>query len=202
MPVLEVTQLRLKGLSADDPQLLHILSDVRDKLQTGSQFYICIEDPTKLYIFGIWGDLKQHLDFLASPAREEILGPQENLLEFQWSLHIEVEGMSSLPLDAPILGIERLSVEEDYVGAVSRAAQRHVQRLQGNHPFRAACGRVCDANPQTQQLLIFSGWENDQAHVRFSDGQQDHSDSDGSTISGHYEELLVHHAKNLEWRES
>jgi hypothetical protein len=198
MPVLEVTQLRLKRLSADSPQLLHILSDVRDKLQTKSQFYTCVQDPTTLYILGIWRDLKQHLDFLASPTRDEILGPQESFLEFQWSVHIEFEDMSSLPLDAPVLAIERLSVEEDYVGAVDQAAKRYVQHLQDNNPFRAAYGWRCDELFGSREVLIFSGCETVQAHVGFSTRQHDSEEKCSASISGHYKEVLVHHTKNLE----
>jgi hypothetical protein len=197
MPVLEVTQLRLKRLSADNPELLHILSDVRDRLKTKSQFYICIEDPTTLYILGIWRDLKQHVDFLASPARDEVLGSQEGILEFQWSLHIELEDMSSLPLGAPILAIERLSVEEEHIGAIDQAAKRHVQHLQGN-PFRAVYGWRCDENFGSREVLIFSGCETVPAHVGLSTWQQNDEEPDSASISEHFKEVLVHHTKNLE----
>jgi hypothetical protein len=175
MPVLEVTQLRLRRLSAHDPLLLESLSIVRGKLHTKSQFYTCIEDPTTLYILGIWRDLQQHQDFLASPARDEVLGPQEDMLDFQWTVHIEVEGMSSLPLDAPVLAIERLSVPEDCVDAFEQAAARNL----GNNP-------------------IISGWEHAQAHVSFTARQKRHGDRE----HGPYEELLVHHAVNLEPKET
>jgi heme-degrading monooxygenase HmoA len=202
MPVLEITQLHLKGMSANDPQLLHVLSDVRARLKTKSQFYTCIEDPTKVYILGMWRDLEQHLDFLASPLRDEVLGIQANLLDFQWTIHMELESMSSLPLDAPILAIERLSVEEDYVVAVHQATTKYMQHLEGSRPFRVAYGSRCDTMPGIQEVIIFSGWENSQAHVRFSVEQHNYSDTDGATISGHYKELVVHHAKNLERREA
>jgi heme-degrading monooxygenase HmoA len=202
MPVLEVTQLGLKGLSADDPQLLPILADTRDKLQTKSQFYTCLEDATKLYILGIWRDLKHHLDFLASPARDEILGPQENLLEFQWSVHIELDGMNSLPLDAPILAIERLSVEEGHVARFDQAAKQHVKHLQGSHPLRPAYGWRCDLMTGSREALLFSGWESVQAHITFSAQQQRQGDTDAATMSGHYETILVHHCKNLEREEN
>jgi len=74
MPVVEITQLRLKGLLTDDPLLLDSLSLVRDKLQTDSRFFSCIEDPSLVYIFGFWESLDAHLQFLASPARDEVLG--------------------------------------------------------------------------------------------------------------------------------
>jgi hypothetical protein len=201
MPVLEVTQLRLKRLSVDSSQLLHILSDVREKLQTKSQFYTCIQDPTTLYILGIWRDLKQHLDFLASPTRDEILGPQESFLEFQWSVHIELEDISSLPLGAPVLAIERLSVEEGYVGAVDQAVKKHVQHvqyLQDNDPFRAAYGWRCDELFGSREVLILSGCETVQAHIGFSTRQHDNEEKCGASISGHYTEVLVHYTKNLE----
>src|SRR4051812_38878765 len=98
MPVLEVTQLRLKGISAADQSLLDSLDAVRSILKTNSRFYHCIEEPSLIYILGIWPSLAAHRAFLDSPECHEILGPQEELLEFQWSLHMELDAMVSLPL--------------------------------------------------------------------------------------------------------
>jgi heme-degrading monooxygenase HmoA len=198
MPVLEVTQLQVKGVFANDPQLLQSLSDVRDKLQTNSHFYTCIEDPTKLYILGTWRDLEQHLDFLASPTRDEVLGPQEDMLDFQWTVHLEIDSISVLPLDAPVLALERLRIEADGSVAFDQAATKHVQRLQGSHKCKAAYGWRCDAVPGRHEAIIFSGWENAQAHVSFRARQQDNGDYECAAAFGKYEELLVHRATNLE----
>jgi heme-degrading monooxygenase HmoA len=198
MPVLEITQLRLRGVLPDDTQLLHSLSLVRNKLQTKSQFYICIEDPTLMYILGIWRDLEQHLDFLASPARDEVLSPQEDMLEFQWTIHMELNSMSSLPLEASILALERISVEEDAVDAVDKAVARHAQQLLGSHSSRVTHGWRCDAAPGSYEIVIFSGWEAVQAHIAFSARQQNQSKSEHAAIVGQCEDLLVHHAWNLE----
>lgn len=189
MPVLEVTQLRLKGLAADDPALLQSLSAVRAKLHTGSQFYNCIDDPALIYILGIWPSLEAHVDFLTSPSRDDILGPQEDLLQFGWTVHVDVGGMSLLPLDAPILAIERIRVSEEYTQASDRAVERHAQELRGSHPFRVAYGWRCDAGPKSQEALIFSGWKTAQVHVAFPvQGGED----------GQYEVVQITHARNLE----
>jgi heme-degrading monooxygenase HmoA len=198
MPVLEITQLRLRGVLPDDPQLLHSLSLVRDKLQTKSRFYICIEDPTIMYILGIWRDLEQHLDFLASPARDEVLGPQEDMLEFHWTVHMKLDSMGSLPLDAPILALERIRVEEDGVDAVEQAITRHAQQLLGSHSSRVTHGWRCDAAPENQEVIILSGWETVQAHVTFSARQQSQSKSEHANLVRGCEDIGVHHVWNLE----
>jgi hypothetical protein len=205
MPILEVTQLRLKGCSADDPKLLDILSAVRDRLQTGSQFYTSIEEPTKLYIFGVWRDLKQHLDFLASPLRSEVLGPQEDMLDLEWTLHIEIEGRSALPLDAPFLVLEILRVKKDGVAALEPAVTRHVQQIQGSSAFKVLHGWRRDAAPASNEVVFISGSEDTRACVSFA-AQQTLSDDavavnrgeDEMTIRGGYEEILLHHCRNLE----
>ncbi|KAF2127276.1 hypothetical protein P153DRAFT_368588 [Dothidotthia symphoricarpi CBS 119687] len=193
MPVLEVTQLRLNKLRADDPTLLKNLSTVRDKLQTSSQFYSCIQDPTLLYILGIWPSLAAHQEFLASPAREEILGPQEEMLQFQWTVHMELDGMSSLPLDAPILAIERFSVDGSAVEAFEQAAMRHAQHGKGNHSFKVAHGWQCDATVGSHEALVFSGWESTQAHVPFATRQEG-----SAAVEEGCRSILVHHAWNVE----
>lgn len=189
MPVLELTQLRLKGLAVDDPALLQSLSAVRTKLQTSSRFYNCIDDPTLIYILGIWPSLDAHEEFLASPSRDEILGPQEELLQFCWTVHVEMGGMNFLPLDAPILAIERIRVSDECIGAFDQAVERHTLELQGSNLFKIAHGWRCDALPNTREVFMFSGWQTAQAHIVFT-LKGNHS--------GQYETLDVMHCKDLE----
>lgn len=189
MPVLEVTQLRLKGLAAHDPALLHSLSTVRAKLHTSSRFYNCIDDPSLVYILGIWPSLDAHVDFLASPSRDEILGPQEDLLQFCWTVHVEMGGIDLLPLDAPILAIERIRVSEECTGALDQAIQKHIQELRGSHLFKIATGWRCDAEPTTHEVLIFSGCQTAQAHVGFTVK---------SHHSGQYETIEIMRCRDLE----
>lgn len=74
MPILEVCQLRLKeGVSVTDESLLKNLSTVRSIIETNSQFYHCIEDPSLIYILGMWSTLQTHQNFLASPEKKTIL---------------------------------------------------------------------------------------------------------------------------------
>ncbi|KAH7548973.1 hypothetical protein BM1_10746 [Bipolaris maydis] len=189
MPVLEVTQLRLKELSADDPALLESLQTVRAELQTGSHFYNCIDDPSLIYILGTWPSLDAHIDFLASPSKDHILGPQEKMLQFCWTLHVELGGVDWLPLDAPFLAIERISVSKESTWVFDEAVQRHAQQLQGSHPFKLAHGWRCDAARNHHEAIVFSAWQTPQAHVAFA--AKDSQD-------GQYKTLQMTCARNLE----
>lgn len=202
MSVLEVTQLRLKGLPADDPLLLESLSTVRGKLQTQSQFYTCIEDPTLIYILGIWPSLDAHWDFLASKARDEVLGPQEDMLQFRWTVHMKLDSMLSLPLNAPVLAIEWLKIRAEHVDTFEQTVIRHAQHLKSSHPFKVAYGWRCDADAGSHEALIFSGWQNAQAQVTSAWRQQSAGDGENAAIIGKYEELQAHHARNLEQKET
>jgi hypothetical protein len=199
MPVLEVTQLRLKSLIADDPALLQSLSTVRDKLHTSSQFYNCIEDPTLIYILGIWPSLDAHLEFLASPARDEVLGPQEDILAFCWTIHVELGGMGLLPLDAPVLAIERMCVRGDCVEAIDQAVTRHTQELRGSHP-KTTHGWRCDAAPTIHEAVLFTGWEAAQAHIPFAMNKKlIQNDIEVAAIKGQHDTILTW---NLERKEN
>ena len=188
MPVLEVTQLRLKGVAADDPALLQALSAVRAKLHTGSQFYGCVEYPMFIYILGIWPSLDAHKDFLASPSKEEVLGPQEDMLQFCWTVHVDMGSMDLLPLDAPILAIERIRVSKDCTQTFQQAIEKYAQELQASHPFKVAHGRICDG-AKGHEVLVFNGWKTAQDYVSFSvKGSQD----------AQYELLQLICARNLE----
>lgn len=199
MPVLEITQLRLKGITVADPALLENLSAVRDSLQTNSVFYSCIEDPNLVYIFGIWRSLDAHLQFLASPARDQVLGPQEDILGFEWTVHQRLDETASLPLEFPILVIERLLVQERNIDTFDHALDRHARHLQGNCSAKFSHGWRCDAPEGTHEAIIFSGWEDTETHVSFSAGQQREGVEGNTSIErGAYEEVLVHHLWNME----
>jgi heme-degrading monooxygenase HmoA len=192
MPVLEVTQLRLRRPDVGDQTLLKSLSTVRDALQTNSQFYKCIEDPTLIYILGIWPSLDAHNKFLASPARDEVLGPQEDMLEFRWSVHMELSTMDELPLDAPVIAITRLFIRGEEVDAYNSAAVNDQHTIaKATRPFNVVYGWRLDSAPGKHEALQFTGWEDAQAHAAFEDAR------DGSAVGAEYE---VHHVWNMEAR--
>jgi heme-degrading monooxygenase HmoA len=197
--------LRLKGVTADDPVLLQSLSTVRGKLHTRSQFYNCIEDPTIIYILGIWPSLDAHLEFLASPARDEFLGPQDDMLDFCWTIHVELGGIRLLPLGAPVLAIERICVKGEYVEVFNQAVTRHTKKLQGSHPFKVVHGWRCDAARENHELVLFTGYETAQAHAIFATKKIDTDidiDIDIAAIDKQYETTQVIHAWNLEREEA
>ena len=199
MQVLEITQLRLRGITVDDPALLQTLSAVRDKLQTNSQFYVSVEEPELIFILGIWPDLDAHLKFLASPAREEVLGPQEDVLEFCWTVHVDFGGMHLIAADAPILAIERIYVEVELVESVDRAVIKHIQQLKTSHPFNIAHGWRCDLIPGNHEVLLISGWETAQDHVAFTHRKDNDEDTTAAMNKG-LKTLGVIHGRNLERR--
>ncbi|KAF1955479.1 hypothetical protein CC80DRAFT_505370 [Byssothecium circinans] len=104
---LEVTQLQSNGVAPDDPALLESLSIVRGIVKTQSDFYSCVEDPTNIFILGLWPSLEAHREFLASSRAGEVLESQEGMLEFRWSLHIELDAVAALPLEAPVIASTR-----------------------------------------------------------------------------------------------
>lgn len=195
MPVLELTQLRLKAVVADDPALLNSLSVARGKLKTNSQFYNGIEDPTLVFILGIWPSLDAHHQFLSSPARDDVLGPQEDLLDFQWSLHMELDAMTSLPLDAPVLAITRLFIKGECVTAYEQAAAKNTRIVADISQHKALNGWRYDAEPGKHEAIIFTGWDSVQAHHAFFAKA---ADTDFSNVSALCEASNVSHCRNME----
>lgn len=154
-----------------------------------------------VYILGIWPTLEAHLEFLSSPARDEILGPQESILAFGWTAHMKLNGIDCLPLDAPVLALERLDVKGDCASAFEQAAARHAHFLQGSHPFKVAHGWRLDAPAGRHETLIFSGWQHTQDHVTFAEKQKGNSCSDTAAIVGGYVQIELHHAWNIEHKQ-
>ncbi|ORY12224.1 hypothetical protein BCR34DRAFT_483035 [Clohesyomyces aquaticus] len=197
MPVLEVTQLRLKGVSAADRGLLRNLSLVRDALQTNSRFYHCTEDPSLIYIFGLWPSLDAHLEFLASPRSSEVLGPQEEQLDFQWALHMNLDAMSSLPLDAPVMAISMVVIKEHDIDAYNQSITA-TRRLfsDASRPYRIVNGWRCDPTSRNHEAVMFTGWPSVEAHSAFvTEGRKN---PDFARMEALYQTVEVRHARTLE----
>lgn len=196
MPVVEITQLRLRGLTVHDPALLESLSLVRGKLQTNSRFFSCIEDSSLIYIFGVWPSLGVHLEFLASPLRDEVLAPQEELLDFQWTVHLEHNEINPLMLGSPFIAIERLGVDLDHVAAYDQIIDEHVRELRMNPSLSVAHGRRCDDPTGSQETIILTSSTSPGPHPSFAGRHAVlcHSCDD----EGPYREILYHHGRNME----
>ncbi|KAF2256261.1 hypothetical protein BU26DRAFT_414318 [Trematosphaeria pertusa] len=196
MPVLELTQLRLlNGVAPKDPLLLKALSTVRDALQTQSQFYSCIQDPALIYILGLWPNLDAHHEFLASPRAKEILGLQEDMLGFTWTVHVELDAMTSLPLEAPVMGITRRTVRQGRDDAHINGLAKERQTLLESSRYKVASGVRIDAAPGIHEVVTFTGWENTQAHDAFTTKLAEVGDPAATDI---YETAQVYLAWNLE----
>lgn len=196
MPTLEATQLQLKGVAPDDPLLLKNLSTVRGILQTQSQFYSCVDDPSLVFILGLWPSLEAHHEFLASPRAAEVLGPQAGMLEFRWTVHMELDAMASLPLDAPVMSLTRRTVQKDDVDAYGKAVAHERQDILDSSAHRVASGWRVDAAPGIHEALLFAGWENAQAHAAFRARQTERGHLTATDVL--YETLETYNAVNME----
>ncbi|KAF2635848.1 hypothetical protein P280DRAFT_473492 [Massarina eburnea CBS 473.64] len=199
MPVLEVTQLQLKGVTPSSPALLESLSIVRGILKTQSEFYSCIDDPTLIFILGLWPSLEAHAEFLSSTHAGEILGPQEAMLEFRWAVHVGLNDMTALPLEAPVLSLTRRTVNDGDVDAYKKATTKEEQAIISSSSHKVVSGWRLDAAEGSHEALLFSGWTSAQASAVFNASRQTEMHCDDHVATGGlYETLEVHHAWNLE----
>ena len=199
MPILEVCQLRLKdGVSATDGSLLKNLSTVRSIIKTNSQFYHCIEDPSLIYILGMWPTLQTHQNFLASPEKKKILGTQDDQLEFQWMLHMELDSMSSLPLDAPVIAIARHFIKDGkHVEEYNRIVKNHKSTIvEATEPYKVVDGWRCDSEPGKQEALMFTGWDTVDSHMAFIEKARENKEY--ASVHENYGGMEVRHARNME----
>ena len=192
MPVLEITQLRLKGVTVGDAALLECLSQVRGHLQTNSRFFSCNEDPSLVYIFGIWKSLDAHLEFLASPACSEILKPQEEILSFEWTIHLELSSVTSTLLDASYMAIERIDINTANIHRFNEAIDKHVEALRSTKPLDITHGWRCDLPPGSHQAVILTSSGPDGCRDIEAIERLVVADNDKCTS------VLLHHTWNLE----
>lgn len=206
--ILEICQLKVKpNLSPADPTLLSALSTARTELKekvynTNSRFYQCVEDPTLIYILGVWPSLARHGEFLASPARSEILDSQEELFNFGWILHMEIgdRGMDELPLDAPVMAITRLFMKdgEEHVKACEEIERKYREVVaEGRRPWNVVDGWRIDCENGKNEGVMITGWESVETHEAFTKRTREKHPEYGS-VTQHYERMEVRHARNME----
>jgi heme-degrading monooxygenase HmoA len=175
MAVLELTLLRLKrGIDHTDPALLANLRAIRAEIKTNSRFYHCIEDPSLLYILGLWPSQESHNNFLASADRARILGPQEQQTEFLWGLHAELDSMQSLPLNANVLAISRQSVRPESIKQYEEIMAAKDQSIRDATPqYPLVWVWRIDAGEGKHEALMFTGWNSVENHERFMESNED-----------------------------
>ena len=204
MPVLEILQLRVKeGISSTDPSILRSMQTVRSGLEkritaTESRFYQCIEDPTLIYIFGIWQSVAAHEAFLASPEKHDILKPQEGIFQANWMIHIPISSMADMPFDAPVMAIARMHVKSgDHVAEFNRMLPKRLLVMkEGNQPWKMVTEWRCDSKPGQQEMDFLIGCESLTVHDAVIDGVGE--DPGCTCLRDYLESKDIMHAKNME----
>lgn len=203
MAILEVLQLRIKpDLQPTDPSILKGLQSARQKLKdlvsdTQSRFYQSTDDPSIIHVLGTWPTLAAHHAFIESPTRLDVLRDQEGLLDFAWVLHVEIDSMSSLPLDAPVLAIERLHVKSgEHVIEYNLIMSGLVGRIQeATEHYRVVVGWRCDSEPGKQESLVFTGFETS-SHASTVKARV--GSAEWESLMDHLEDTEVAYGKDME----
>lgn len=206
MPILEICQLKVKPhLSNDDPSLLLALQKARTELRekvvnTQSRFYRCIENPSLIYILGIWPSLEQHKEFLASSHKAEILDAQDELFDFQWIIHTSMAevGWDAVPLDAPIMRIARLFIKPEgvkpYQGVVGKYGGLTEQ---GTKPYKGLMEWRVDCEEGKFEHVFLTGWDKEGGHAAFTKKtSEEHPEY--ARVRDNYEGMDVKHARDME----
>jgi heme-degrading monooxygenase HmoA len=205
MPILEILQLHVKPeISPADPAVLKSLQSVRTKLaanmhNTQSKFYQSIEDPAIIYVFGEWPDLAAHRTFLASSKRDGILQDQEQVLDFNWVVHMPIPSISLLPFSAPVMAIARLFVKDgEHVTEYNRKLEKHRNLIvEATKPWTVVDGWKCDSEEGKHEALMFTGWESSEKHHEFRERVRAENE-DYRGVSDHYHGMEIRRARNME----
>lgn len=205
MAILEICQLKIKPhLSQDDPSLLAALQKARTGLRekvvdTQSRFYCCIEDPSLIYILGLWPSLNRHKEFLHSPHKAEILDEQDELFDFQWIIHTEIDGgLEVVPVQAPVMGIARLFIKEDGVAGYQAVVDKYGKVIEeGTKPYKSFAAWRVDCEDGKYEHLVITGWEKEGNHAAFTQKtRQEYPEYAG--VRENYEGMDVKHVRHME----
>lgn len=206
MPILEVCQLKIKPhLCNSDPSLLAALQKARTELRekvvdTESRFYRCIEDPTLIYILGVWPSLDRHKEFLTSPYKDEILDSQDELFDFQWIIHTNLNdpSMKAVPIQAPVMGIARLMIKPERVEAYQAIVDKYGAFVEeGTRPYKGFVEWRIDCEEGKFEQVFLTGWQAEGDHAEFTKKtREEHPEYAG--VRDKYEGMDVKHARDME----
>ncbi|KAE8443685.1 hypothetical protein EG329_001457 [Mollisiaceae sp. DMI_Dod_QoI] len=205
MPILEICQLKIKPhLPQTDPSLLLALQKARTQLRekvvnTQSRFYRCIEDPSLIYILGIWPSLNRHKEFLASSHKAEILDEQDELFDFQWIIHTKIgdEGIEEVPIEAPVMGIARFFIKKEGVNVYQAIVDKYGRlRGEGTKPYKSVAEWRVDCKEGKYEHVVITGWENEGDHADFTKRMRE--DPEYKEVRDNYEGMDVKHARDME----
>ncbi|KAH6639348.1 hypothetical protein C7974DRAFT_129443 [Boeremia exigua] len=157
-------------------------------------FFSCIGDSSLVYIFGVWPSLEAHLQFLDSPARDEVLGPQEEILDFQWTIHLDLKSISPLLLDAPFIVLQRLEINVGCVESYNKIIDEHVRTLQRAGRLNVTYGWRCDSPVGGSEAAILTSWAVEESGDTEVGSQIALNSNDDQS----HRQILFHHGWNIE----
>ena len=142
--------------------------------------------------------MSAHHAFLDSPQKSEILLPQEDLLDFNWVMHMPLPSMESLPLDTHVMSIARFFFRgEENPAEYQKVMDKYRHRIiEATKSHKMVDGWRCDAEPGTREALVFTGWESKQAHDDYTTKTLD--DSEYASVKNLCDGREVRHVRNME----
>jgi hypothetical protein len=207
MPVLEILQLKIKpSISPTDPSILTSLRTVRSSLAqkvhpTHSRFFCALEDPALIYVFGLWPNVATHQAFLSSPLKPSILSPQDDLLDFNWMIHIPLEDEETLSstLEAPIVAIARLHVKggEHVICHKEITGQYGHMLVERTKPFGVVEGWRVDKEAGSEEQVVITGWEAKEDNMAFM-ARLSKKYPDYATLRDHWEGFEANNMRDME----
>jgi hypothetical protein len=209
MPVLEILQLKTKpDISPSNPSILKSLQTVRQSLAekihpTHSRFYRALEDPSLIYVLGLWPSIATHRSFLSSPLKASILSPQDDLLDFNWMIHIELDSIESMEelsvLDAPVVAIARLHVKggKHVIAHIEITGRYSGMLVERTKPWVVVEGWRVDGEVGKEEQVVITGWQEKEDHMAFGAGLREKY-TDYAGLRHHWEGFEANHMKDME----
>lgn len=201
MPVTELALLRLKdGVTLTQPTIKARLATAKHAMEAFTNqpfaYYQQHEDPAFVYLLGSWASVSQHWDeWIPSEANQQLLELLKDDVSVEWMFHVEVD-KATLPLEAPVLAVGRHSIKEEKRKEFSTTFDAVKHNLtEATKPWPVTGGwRVEPASEGIAEWVLFSGWEDVEAHGTF--GRSD-AFNEYARIVPFVDEFDVKHARPL-----
>ncbi|KAG8916557.1 hypothetical protein FRC01_002993 [Tulasnella sp. 417] len=233
MPVLELALLHIRQPTSDsttssvDP----LTPDIRQALhyalhvlcaRTPERYQFTLlqqhEDPSYLYIVGLWPSVESHEEFLPSDENKRLLSSLEGQVDVEWMYHAQISTSTSdntVVSDAttffnesPVVAIGRHGVESAKKAVFEetwRAGAGGLASFSGRNPVGGwRVGRIYGAKKDAaasgtgeninDEWLLFSGWDAVEKHSAFAASDEF---KEYSKMRPHVATFEVRHARKV-----
>ena len=121
------------------------------------------------------------------------------MLDFGWCVHIPIDRMEDLPLEAPVVAVARLRVKSGEHESLHREITGRYRGVleEETKPWGVVEGWILDGEEGEREQVVITGWREKEDRVKFEAGMRE-TFEDYRSLRDYWEVVEASHMKDIE----